>query len=82
MRKILRIGLFLCAAAMVAPHQANASSDRPGLHATSRSTGTPGELPNDVGRRYGFMLMVLVMPVAVLGWGVARTARERARSEV
>jgi hypothetical protein len=80
MRKILRIGLFLCAAALVAPHQANASSDRPGLHAASAPRH--GELPNDVGRRYGFMLMVLVMPTAVLGWGVARTARERARSEV
>jgi hypothetical protein len=83
MRKILRIGLFLCAAGLVAPQRASASAEHHAeLRTGWRASNTDGELPLDVGRRYGFMLMVLVMPTAVLGWGVARIARERARSEV
>jgi hypothetical protein len=108
MRKILSIGVFLCAAVLVAALRAGASAspgpeaaravvwlEHDGFCGAMEAPMAPARRAEpvarvrsawfgaaDFGRGYGVMLMLLVMPTAVLGWGVWRTARMRARSEV
>jgi hypothetical protein len=126
MRKILLVGVFLCAAVAVAPHDAGAcnlaarvSSRGLAIHADlvygmeaaarqrAQLTGDLDTLrreaarlrhdgvmrsptgarlsaygPAELGRDYGFMLMVLAIPTAVLAWGVRRTVRLRVRVRV
>jgi nicotinamide riboside transporter PnuC len=80
MRKILSIGLaasLVGAAAVVASSSESASS-----LAWQVFAGVARRSPVDLARDYGVMLLVLVMPTAVLGWGAWREARQRARTEV
>ena len=80
MRKILSIGLaasLVGAAMVVASHPESASS-----LAWQVFAGVARRSPLDLARDYGVMLLVLVMPTAVLGWGAWREARQRARTEV
>ncbi len=79
MRKILLIGLFLCAASAVAPLSAHAggggvASDESPVVRFDQFGGAAA-----MGRDYGLFVMVLWFPVAVVGWGVQREARRRAR---
>jgi len=85
MRKILSFGLFLCAAAMVAPQAASAFDDPGGscqAPPARSSSWLAANGPSELARNYGFMLLAIAMPTAVLSWGVLRVERERARSEV
>jgi hypothetical protein len=80
MRKILSIGLAAGAAvaavvgALLAARPEDASSLLVQVLA-----GLARRTPADVARDYGVMLLVVGMPAAVLGWGVWREARQRAR---
>ncbi len=77
MRKILSIGVFLCAVATAASHPAAAFA-LVGQLMAAMAANAPSELARD----YGVMLLVLGMPTAVLGWGVWNEARQRAKAEV
>jgi hypothetical protein len=80
MRKILSMGLaasLVAAAVAVASGPESASS-----LAWQVFAGLARRSPLDLARDYGVVLLVLVLPTAVLGWGAWREARQRARTEV
>jgi|SoiMetStandDraft_2_1073263.scaffolds.fasta_scaffold2151243_1 hypothetical protein len=77
MRKVLSIGLFLCAAVAVATNREAAYALLAQLLG-----GFPARSPAQLARDYGVMLLVLAMPTAVLAWGIWREARQRAKAEV
>ena len=81
MRKILSIGLAAGAAvAAVVGALLAARPDEATSLLVQVLAGLARRTPADVARDYGVMLLVLGMPVAVLGWGVWREARQRARA--